>query len=47
VNALATIMLGATVLAITITAIILRRSRVQATPRQEQAGGLDAALGLR
>ena len=47
VNALATIMLGATVLAITITAVILRRSRVQATPRQEQAGGLDAALGLR
>jgi ABC-type spermidine/putrescine transport system permease subunit II len=47
VNALATIMLGATVLAITITAILLRRSRVQATPRQEQAAGLDAALGLR
>ena len=47
VNALATIMLGATVLAITITAVILRRSRVQTTPRQEQAGGLDAALGLR
>jgi ABC-type spermidine/putrescine transport system permease subunit II len=47
VNALATIMLGATLLAITITAVILRRSRVQAAPRQEQAGGLDAALGLR
>jgi ABC-type spermidine/putrescine transport system permease subunit II len=47
VNALATIMLGATVLAVTITAVILRRSRVQATPRQEQAPGLDAALGLR
>jgi spermidine/putrescine transport system permease protein/putrescine transport system permease protein len=47
VNALATIMLGATVLAIIITAVILRRSRVQTTPRQEQAGGLDAALGLR
>jgi ABC-type spermidine/putrescine transport system permease subunit II len=47
VNALATIMLGATVLAVIITAIILRRSRVQATPRQEQAPGLDAALGLR
>src|SRR5256884_1868982 len=30
VNALATIMLGATMLAITITAVILRRSRVQA-----------------
>jgi len=47
VNALATIMLGATVLAITITVVILRRSRVQATPAQEQAPGLDAALGLR
>jgi ABC-type spermidine/putrescine transport system permease subunit II len=47
VNALATIMLGATVLAIIITAVILRRSRVHTTPRQEQAGGLDAALGLR
>ena len=45
-NALATIMLGVTVLAITITAVILRRSRVQA-PRQEQGPGLDAALGLR
>jgi spermidine/putrescine transport system permease protein/putrescine transport system permease protein len=47
VNALATIMLGATVLAVTITAVVLRRSRVQATPTQEQAPGLDAALGLR
>jgi len=47
VNALATIMLSVTVLAIIITAVLLRRSRVQATPRQEQAGGLDAALGLR
>jgi ABC-type Fe3+/spermidine/putrescine transport system ATPase subunit len=47
VNALATIMLSVTVPAITITAVILRRSRVQAAPRQEQAPGLDAALGLR
>jgi spermidine/putrescine transport system permease protein/putrescine transport system permease protein len=47
VNALATIMLGFTVLAVTITALVLRRSRVQATPAQEQAPGLDAALGLR
>jgi len=47
VNALATIMLGVTVLAVTITAVILRRSRVHAAPRQEQAPGLDAALGLR
>jgi ABC-type spermidine/putrescine transport system permease subunit II len=47
VNALATIMLGATVLAVTVTAIILRRSRTQAGPGQEQAAGLDVALGLR
>ena len=47
VNALATIMLGATLLVVTVTAIILRRSRVRATPGQEQARGLDAALGLR
>jgi hypothetical protein len=40
-------MLAATVLAVTITAVVLRRSRVRATPRQEQAPGLDAALGLR
>jgi ABC-type spermidine/putrescine transport system permease subunit II len=47
VNALATIMLGATVLAVIVTAIILRRSRVQAAPGQEQTRGLDIALGLR
>jgi ABC-type spermidine/putrescine transport system permease subunit II len=47
VNALATIMLGATLLAVTITAVILRRSRVRPAPGQEQAQGLDAALGLR
>jgi ABC-type spermidine/putrescine transport system permease subunit II len=47
VNALATIMLGATVLAVVITAVVLRRSRVQVTPGQEKAAGLDAALGLR
>jgi spermidine/putrescine transport system permease protein len=47
VNALATIMLSVTVLAVIITAVILRRSRVQATAAQEQAPGLDAALGLR
>jgi ABC-type spermidine/putrescine transport system permease subunit II len=47
VNALATIMLSATVLVVAITAVVLRRSRVQASPSQEQARGLDAALGLR
>jgi ABC-type spermidine/putrescine transport system permease subunit II len=47
VNALATIMLGATVLAVVVTAVVLRRSRAQVTPGQEKARGLDAALGLR
>ena len=47
VNALATIMLAATVLAVIVTAIVLRRSRVQATPGQEKAQGLGVAVGLR
>jgi ABC-type spermidine/putrescine transport system permease subunit II len=47
VNALATIMLGVTVLAVVITAIILRRSGRRSGPGQERARGLDAALGLR
>jgi ABC-type spermidine/putrescine transport system permease subunit II len=47
VNALATIMLTVTVLAVIVTAIVLRRSRVRATPGQEQTRGLDIALGLR
>jgi ABC-type spermidine/putrescine transport system permease subunit II len=47
VNALATIMLGATVLAVVVTAIVLRRGRVQVTPAQEKSRDLDAALGLR
>jgi len=47
VNALATIMLTITVLAVIVTAIVLRRSRVQVTPGQEKAPGLDAAIGLR
>jgi len=46
VNALATIMLAATAAAVAVTAVILRRSRVQVTPGQEKAQGLDAALGL-
>ena len=46
VNALATIMLTVTVLAVIITAIVLRRSRVRA-PGQDQTGGLDIAVGLR
>jgi spermidine/putrescine transport system permease protein/putrescine transport system permease protein len=47
VNALATIMLAVTVLAVAVTAIVLRRSRVQVSPGQEKASGLDAVLGLR
>ncbi len=47
VNALATIMLGVTLAAVIITAVILRRSRVRAGPGQVTAPGLDAALGLR
>jgi ABC-type spermidine/putrescine transport system permease subunit II len=47
VNALATIMLTITVLAIVVTAIVLRRSRVQVSPGQETVKGLDTALGLR
>jgi ABC-type spermidine/putrescine transport system permease subunit II len=47
VNALATIMLGVTVLAIVITAIVLRRSRVQAGPGQAATQGLSTAIGLR
>ncbi len=47
VNALATIMLAVTVTAVIATAVVLRRSRVQVTPGQEKAQGIDAALGLR
>ena len=47
VNALATIMLGVTVLAVVTTAVILRRSRAQAGPGQEPTRGLDVAVGLR
>jgi len=47
VNALATIMLGVTLAAVVITAVILRRSRVRTGPGQAAAPGLDAALGLR
>jgi ABC-type spermidine/putrescine transport system permease subunit II len=47
VNALATIMLGVTVLAIVVTALVLRRSRVQAGPGQAATQGLSTAIGLR
>ena len=46
VNALATIMLGLTVVAVIVTAVVLRRSRVQTGPGQEEARGLGAAIGL-
>jgi spermidine/putrescine transport system permease protein/putrescine transport system permease protein len=47
VNALATIMLSVTVLAVIVTAIVLRRSRLRATPSQEQTRGLGIGLGFR
>jgi len=47
VNALATIMLAVTALAVVVTAVILRRSRVQATPGLERTAGLTATVGLR
>ena len=46
VNALATIMLTVTVLAVIVTAIVLRRSRVRA-PGQDRTEGLGIAVGLR
>ena len=46
VNALATIMLGVTVLVVVITALVLRRSRVQVGPGQEGSRGLAGVLGL-
>jgi ABC-type spermidine/putrescine transport system permease subunit II len=49
VNALATIMLGVTVLAVVITAIVLRRTRTraQAAARPGASGAIGAALGIR
>jgi spermidine/putrescine transport system permease protein/putrescine transport system permease protein len=47
VNALATIMLGVTVLAVVITAAILRRSRVRAAAGQAAGQRLNAVPGLR
>ena len=46
VNALATLMLLVNVLLIVATALILRRSRPQAGPGQEESKGLGGALGL-
>jgi hypothetical protein len=40
-------MLAVTVLAVVVTALVLRRSRVQAGPGQEATQGLSAAIGLR
>jgi ABC-type spermidine/putrescine transport system permease subunit II len=47
VNTLATIMLGVTVAAVVVTAVVLRRSRAQAGPGQEPVRGLGVAVGLR
>jgi ABC-type spermidine/putrescine transport system permease subunit II len=46
VNALATIMLGATVVAVVVTGLVLRRGSVQAGPGQEAPAGLGRAVGL-
>jgi ABC-type spermidine/putrescine transport system permease subunit II len=46
VNALATIMLGITVLAIVVTAVVLRRSAAPTAPGQEGPKKLSAAIGL-
>src|SRR6476660_7081597 len=47
VNALATIMLSLTIVAVITTGLILRRGRAQARPGQEATQGLGAALGFR
>jgi spermidine/putrescine transport system permease protein/putrescine transport system permease protein len=46
VNALATIMLAVTVVAIVVTAVVLRRSRAQAPPAQDAARRPTIALGF-
>jgi ABC-type spermidine/putrescine transport system permease subunit II len=46
VNALATIMLGVTVVAVLVTGLVLRRGRVHAGPGQEAPAGLGRAVGL-
>jgi ABC-type spermidine/putrescine transport system permease subunit II len=47
VNALATIMLAVTVLAVAITAFVLRRSRAQAATGRDATAVLDTVVGLR
>ena len=46
VNALATLMLLVNVLLIVVVALILRRTRPQVGPGQEETKGLTGALGL-
>jgi ABC-type spermidine/putrescine transport system permease subunit II len=46
VNALATIMLAVTIVAVAVTAIVLRRGRAQAAPGQERTGRFEAAFGM-
>jgi ABC-type spermidine/putrescine transport system permease subunit II len=46
INALATIMLTVTVIAVFITGLVLRRSRVRTGPGQEPGHGLGASVGL-
>ncbi len=45
-NALATLMLGFNVVAVIVTGLVLRRSRVRTGPGQEATQGLGAAIGL-
>jgi ABC-type spermidine/putrescine transport system permease subunit II len=46
VNALATLMLAVTIIAIVVTAVVLRRSAAQTAPAEGARGGLGAAIGL-
>ena len=46
VNALATLMLGVTVIAVIVTALVLRRGRLQTGPGQESAFGLGSNIGI-
>jgi ABC-type spermidine/putrescine transport system permease subunit II len=47
VNALATIMLGVTVLAVVVTAVLLRRSRAQVGSDKLRTRGLGIGVGFR
>jgi spermidine/putrescine transport system permease protein/putrescine transport system permease protein len=46
VNALATLMLGATIVVIAVTGLVLRRSRIRTTDDSAEPAGMGASLGL-